>query len=60
MVFCVRLHMQVNLSWDGREDQQGQVGTTNWELGYEDIRNAGPLKCKDVLNIFRILYQFLS
>lgn len=60
MVFYVRPPMQVNLSWYGREDQQGQVGTTKWELGYEDIRNAGPLKCKDVLNICRILYQFLS
>lgn len=29
---------------------QGQIGTSNWNSGYEDIRDAGPLKYKDIFD----------
>lgn len=29
---------------------QGQAGTGNWDSGHEDVRNAGPLKYKDVFD----------
>jgi len=48
--------LKISVSWDEWEDEEGQVGAGNWELGHEGIRNAEPLNTSMFFNIWRMLY----